>query len=81
MCFVAPDLARFLVHGAIEAVAINRRGTGVHPQTWSVSTSCERLTQQPCGVDPRLFYFPTIRVVVAAINATSGQIDEHVSVL
>src|SRR5579875_3837098 len=75
---VATDLAGDIVHRAIEAVPVDSCRTRVEPEPWRFGGTGNRLSDETGGDGARVADFALMSGRVAAIDAASGEIDDHV---
>jgi hypothetical protein len=62
-------------------MTVNRRRAGVHPDSRRVRRSGDRLSNETGSLNARFFDLTPIGPVIAAVNITSGKIDDKVCVL
>src|SRR5437588_10623267 len=74
----ASKFAGRLIHLAIQAMPVDRRGACVHPQTRRPMQSADGFADQFRGSYPRLQNFAPIPGGVPAIHTAAGEIYHHI---
>src|SRR6267378_2681547 len=74
----APRFAGRLIHLAIQAMPVNRRGACVHPQTRRPMQSADGFADQFRWSYPRLQNFAPIPRGIPAIHAAAGEIYDYI---
>src|SRR5205085_11009171 len=78
VAFIAADDAAGLVVGGIEAMRVDRRGRRLQPDMRRIGGARDGLADGMRRLDARVHDLALVLRVVAAIDATTGQIDDDV---